>query len=155
MTRVAALVAAAPGPAPTASDGAVIAGDIEGRNGTAKSGRILGRALAARGLLRGTMPLGLPSVVPAFTGTLAPGAAVISVINAPFLPVGLARLQPRSLLRGRRMIGVWNWELPVVPPEWGVGARFVHEVWAPTRFAAEAFEAVVPRTGSGRPLPAR
>jgi glycosyltransferase involved in cell wall biosynthesis len=144
MTRVAALVAAAPGPAPAASDGAVIAGDIEGRNGIAESGRILGRALAARGLLRGTMPLGLPSVVPAFTGTLAPGAAVISVINAPFLPVGLARLQPRTLLRGRRMIGVWAWELPVVPPEWAVGARFVHEVWAPSRFAAEAFETVAP-----------
>jgi glycosyltransferase involved in cell wall biosynthesis len=144
MTRVAALVAAAPGPAPAASDGALIAGDIEGRNGIAESGRILGRALAARGLLRGTMPLGLPSVVPAFTGTLAPGAAVISVINAPFLRVGLARFQPRTLLRGRRMIGVWNWELSVVPPEWTVGARFVHEVWAPTRFAAEAFETVVP-----------
>jgi glycosyltransferase involved in cell wall biosynthesis len=144
MTRVAALVAAAPGSAPAASDGAVIAGDIEGRNGIAEGGRIFGRALAARGLLRGTIPLGLPSVVPAFTGTLAPGAAVISVINAPFLPVGLARLQPRTLLRGRRMIGVWAWELPVVPPEWAVGARFVHEVWAPSRFAAEAFETVAP-----------
>jgi glycosyltransferase involved in cell wall biosynthesis len=144
MTRVAALVATAPGPAPAASDGALIAGDIEGPNGIAEGGRIFGRALAARGLLRGTMPLGLPSVVPAFTGTLTPGAAVISVINAPFLPVGLARLRPRTLLRGRRMIGVWAWELPVVPPEWAVGARFVHEVWAPSRFAAEAFETVAP-----------
>ena len=50
MTRVAALVAVAQGAAPAASDGAVIAGDIEGRNGIAESGRILGRTLAARGL---------------------------------------------------------------------------------------------------------
>ena len=144
MTRVAAMVAVPPGPPPARSDGAVIAGDIEGRNGIAESGRILGQALAARGLLRGTMPLGLPSVAPAFTGTLPPGAAVIAVVNGPLLPVGLARLKPRNMLRGRRIIGMWAWELSRVPAEWAVGARFVHEIWAPTRFVAEAFEAIAP-----------
>ncbi|HEX7390309.1 MAG TPA: glycosyltransferase family 1 protein [Acidiphilium sp.] len=144
MTRVAAMIAVPPDPAPANSDGAIIAGDTDGKNGIAESGRILGRALAARGLLRGTMPLGLPSVVPAFAGTLPPRAAVISVVNGPFLPVGLARLTPRDILRDRRMIGVWAWELPGVPPEWAVGARFVHEIWAPTRFAADAFEPVAP-----------
>lgn len=144
MTRVAAMLAVPPGPPPAHSDGAVIAGDIEGRNGIAESGRILARALEARGLLRGTMPLGLPSVAPAFTGTLAPGAAVIAVVNGPVLPVGLARLKPRDILRGRRVIGVWAWELSKVPGEWAVGARFVHEIWAPSRFAAAAFEAVAP-----------
>jgi glycosyltransferase involved in cell wall biosynthesis len=144
MTRVAAMVAVPPDAPPERSDGAVIAGDIDGKYGIAESGRILGQALAARGLMRGTMPLGLPSVVPAFTGTLAPGAAIIAVLNGPLLPVGLARLKPRSLLRGRRMIGVWAWELSRVPAEWAVGAKFVHEIWAPTRFAAEAFEAIAP-----------
>lgn len=144
LTHGAALLAPALGPPPARSDGAVIAGDVDGQNGIAESARILGQALAARGLLRGTMPLGLPRVVPAFTGTLPPEAAVISVLNGPFLPVGLARLKPRGMLRGRRMIGVWAWELSKVPAEWAVGARFVHEVWAPSRFAAEAFETVAP-----------
>jgi len=144
MTRVAAMVARPPGPPPAHSDGAVIAGDIEGENGIAESGRILAQALATRGLLRGTMPLGLPSVAPAFAGTLAPGAAVIAVVNGPVLPVGLARLKPRNMLRGRRVIGVWAWELSKVPGEWAIGARFVHEIWAPSRFAAEAFEVIAP-----------
>ncbi|MDR3717893.1 MAG: glycosyltransferase [Bryobacteraceae bacterium] len=144
MTRVAAMLACTPGPAPAPSDGAVIAGDIDGKNGIAESGRILARALDARGLLRGTVPLGLPSVTPAFSGALPPGAAVIAVVNGPVLPVGLARLRPRNMLRGRRVIGVWAWELSKVPGEWAVGARFVHEIWAPSRFAAEAFEAIAP-----------
>ncbi len=144
MTRVAALLAVPPGPPPAHSNGAIIAGDIDGKNGIAESGRILARALDARGLLRGTMPLGLPSVVPAFAGTLAPGAAVIAVVNGPVLPVGLARLKPRDMLRGRRVIGVWAWELSKVPDEWAIGAKFVHEVWAPSQFAADAFEAIAP-----------
>lgn len=144
MARVASAVAVAPGPAPDRSDGAIVAGDLDGRNGIAASGRLYGSALAARGLLRGTMPLGLPSVAADYVGRPAPGAAVIAVVNAPFLPVGLARLKPRGLLRGRRIIGVWAWELSRVPKDWAIGARFVHEIWAPTRFTAEAFETVAP-----------
>jgi glycosyltransferase involved in cell wall biosynthesis len=48
------------------------------------------------------------------------------------------------VLRVRRMIGVWAWELSRVPAEWAVGAKFVHEIWAPSRFSAEAFEAIAP-----------
>ena len=143
MTRAAALVAPRPGPGPAHSNGAVVAGDNEGRNGIAESGRVLRRALAQLGLDRGAFPLGLPSVVPTHRAPLPEGAAVITAINAPFLPVGLARL-PRGLLRGRRIIGVWAWELPEVPPAWRVGADFVHDVWAPSRFCAQAFEAVAP-----------
>lgn len=144
MTRVAAVVSIPPGPPPLRSDGAIIAGDIDGQNGIAESGRILARALRARGLLRGMMPLGLPSITEAFAGTIPPKAGVIAVINGPLLPVGLARLKPRDMLKGRRVVGVWAWELSKVPLEWAVGARFVHEVWAPSRFSAEAFEAIAP-----------
>lgn len=144
MTRIASAIAAHPGKPPAQSDGAIIAGDLHGQNGIATSGRMLGAALSARGLLRGTMPLGLPSVAPDYTGTPAPNAAIIAVVNAPYLPVGLARLKPRNMLRGRRIIGVWAWELSQVPADWAIGARFVHEIWAPTRFAADAFETIAP-----------
>lgn len=153
MTRVAALAAIGPGPAPALSKGAIIAGDLSGHNGLAATSRMFRSALAARGFLRGELPLGLPSVAPEFSGKLADGAAVISVVNAPFLPVGIARLSPRNLLHGRRMIGVWAWELSKVPYEWKIGARFVHEIWAPSRFTADAFETIAPGRVRHVPLP--
>ena len=36
------------------------------------------------------------------------------------------------------MIGYWFWELPVGRASWRAGLRFVHEVWAPSRFTAAA-----------------
>lgn len=31
-----------------------------------------------------------------------------------------------------------------MPADWAIGARFVHEIWAPTRFTADAFETIAP-----------
>jgi glycosyltransferase involved in cell wall biosynthesis len=145
MSGLAARGAAKPDAAPPAtSDGIAVAGDISGPNGLAASARIMHHALVAHGFARGTLPLGLPSLVEAFDGILHPGAALLAVVNAPILPVGLLRL-PRNILSGRLVIGMWAWELPVLPPQWHHGAKFVHEVWAPSRFCAAAFEAVAPR----------
>jgi glycosyltransferase involved in cell wall biosynthesis len=74
---------------------------------------------------------------------LPPGAAVLAVVNAPVLPIGLLRLG-RGFLRGRRVIGMWAWELPVAPPSWREGAKFVHEIWAPSAFTAQALEPLAP-----------
>jgi glycosyltransferase involved in cell wall biosynthesis len=144
MTGVAAYLAARPDLVPpAASHGIAVAGDISGPNGLAESARIMHHALHVHGFARGTLPLGLPSWVEAFHGSLAPGAALLAVVNAPILPVGLLRL-PRNILSGRRVIGMWAWELPLVPPQWHDGAKFVHEIWAPSQFCADAFEAVAP-----------
>ncbi len=143
MTTAAAIIAPRPGPAPAHSRGAVVAGDNDGHYGIAESGRVIRRALATLGLDRGAIPFGLPSVVPTQRENLPEGAAVIAVLNAPLLPVAGARL-PRGLLQGRRMIGMWVWELPVIPQDWRIGAKFVHDVWAPSRFCADAFEAAAP-----------
>ncbi len=53
------------------------------------------------------------------------------------LPLMLARL-PRDLARGRRVVGFWAWELPLLASTWRSGARFVHEAWAPSDFTAAA-----------------
>jgi glycosyltransferase involved in cell wall biosynthesis len=143
MTQAASLIAPRPSPPPDESKGAVVAGDLTGHYGIAESGRVIRRALAQLGLDRGSMAFGLPSMVPTHTAPLPDGAAVITVLNAPLLPVAGARL-PRKLLRGRRMIGMWVWELPHVPPAWRIGGEFVHDVWAPSRFCAQAFEAIAP-----------
>lgn len=144
MTKVAGMIAPRPPPVPPAvSHGVVVAGDVHGANGLAESARLMHDVLAGLGVARGLVPLGLPSVTPALTVLPPEGAALLAVVNAPFLPVGLARA-PRALLRNRRVIGLFAWELPVVPPDWHEGARFIHEIWAPSRFCAAAFEPLAP-----------
>ncbi|MEQ9506367.1 MAG: glycosyltransferase [Hyphomonas sp.] len=39
------------------------------------------------------------------------------------------------------IIGAWVWELTVAPAEWQRQANMVSEIWAPSRFVADAFEA--------------
>jgi glycosyltransferase involved in cell wall biosynthesis len=45
----------------------------------------------------------------------------------------------RSVLRGKRIIGNFAWELPDLPPDWITGLRHVHEIWVPSTFNAQAF----------------
>ena len=71
------------------------------------------------------------------------GAPLVLHINPPLLPLAMLRLG-RRMLRGRRIIGYWAWELPIAPPDWRVGLKFVHEVWVPSRFTAAALDGLVP-----------
>ena len=50
-----------------------------------------------------------------------------------------------EVVRHKRVIGMWAWELPEVPPDWRHGVRFVHEIWAPTVFAAGAIRPIAGR----------
>ncbi len=128
---------------PDASSGVVVAGDIAGFNGLAASARIMHEVIATHGLAKGLVSLGLPGLVPVHRETLAPDAAMLAVVNAPFLPAALLRMR-RDALRSRRVIGMWAWELPIVPWQWRYGAEFVHEIWAPSPFTAAALEAIAP-----------
>jgi glycosyltransferase involved in cell wall biosynthesis len=64
-------------------------------------------------------------------------------VNSPLLPLALLRA-PRSLVRGRRVIGYWAWELPTVPDTWRAGLPFVHEIWGLSSFTADAFRHWLP-----------
>jgi glycosyltransferase involved in cell wall biosynthesis len=129
---------------PAVSHGVIVAGDVGGANGLAESARLIHDTAARHGFSEGLVPLGLPSVVPPPDAqTLPPDAALIAVVNAPILPVGLLRF-PKTFLAGRRVIGVWAWELPVLPSHWKHGATFAHEVWAPSQFTADAIEPLAP-----------
>jgi glycosyltransferase involved in cell wall biosynthesis len=64
---------------------------------------------------------------------------VILAVNAPFVALALTILG-RKFLAHKWRIGYWAWELPVLPTEWSRGAELVNEVWAISRFAAEAME---------------
>src|SRR5262249_47481409 len=39
-------------------------------------------------------------------------------------------------------VGYWAWELPKVPAEWRFGVPFVHEIWVPSRFTADAIASI-------------
>ncbi|MDR3448824.1 MAG: glycosyltransferase family 1 protein, partial [Alphaproteobacteria bacterium] len=115
MTSVAAALARKPDPVPpVTSDGVVVAGDIAGANGLAETARLMHQVIEKAGMARGLVPLGLPSVVDVSSAAMPKNAALLAVVNAPILPVGLLRLQ-RDFITGRRVIGMWAWELPVVP----------------------------------------
>ena len=77
-----------------------------------------------------------------------PGVPLVIVVNPPLLPLLLLRL-PRGLMAGRRVIGSWAWELSKAPPGWRVGLPFVHEIWVPSRYTAQAMRSL---TLGGRPV---
>jgi glycosyltransferase involved in cell wall biosynthesis len=151
VTRLAALAAPRPGaPPPVAADGVIVAGELSRASGLGESARLMLRGLSALGVP--AWPIDIGRYLPAHRDDLPPpaqqgnppslGIPLILHVNPPLLPMVLARL-PRALIRGRRLIGYWYWELPVAPPDWRIGVRFVHDVWAPSRFTADALATLV------------
>jgi glycosyltransferase involved in cell wall biosynthesis len=146
-TRRAGLVGVAKALAPRAdakpparSHGVVVAGELEQNTGVGEAARVLHAACGTIGVARGAVCLG----VGAKPEEWAPAdAALLLAVNAPSIPLMLARAD-KAMLRGRRVMGAWAWELPVVPRNWDIGARYVHEVWACSPFTAAALERLMP-----------
>ena len=87
-----------------------------------------------------TKHFGKPDLPPELSTVPIPNersGTIIICLNAPELPTALAAL---GLFRGRRwrVIGYWAWELPCAPPGWANALSYVHEVWVPSRFTADA-----------------
>ena len=145
-TRTSAALAPRPDRVPPAmAPGLAVCGELQRASGLGEGARLM---LAAASSLN-------MHVWPIDSGDLAEGrptgpAAVPPVavplvlhINAPSLPAALLRL-PRSLLRHRRVVAYWAWELPVAPPGWAAGVAFVHDIWVPSHFTAAALESLAP-----------
>lgn len=86
------------------------------------------------------------------------GAAIV-MMNPGTMVHALSR-GAADLVRGRRVIGYWVWELETPPPHWRVGRGLVHEIWTPSAFSAQAARAafdvpvtVVPHPAALRPPP--
>ena len=87
------------------------------------------------------------------------GGLLIAHVNPHMLPLAFMVLG-KARLRGKRVVGCWVWELPAIPTNWKRSFKFVHEIWVPSRFTAEAFRPhtdlpirIVPHPVA-RPLPA-
>ena len=74
-----------------------------------------------------------------------PGPGLLIVhINGPQMSRALWHIG-RRVFRDKLIIGYWAWELEDLPPLWVDAARYVHEVWSPSRFAAAAMSKVIDR----------
>ena len=132
---------------PIGEHGLAIAGEFSQPSGLGEGARLMARAVLGLGLpvwrLDVPSPIDRKGTVDTATNAPPSGAPLVLHVNAPFLPLALMRLG-RGLTRGRRIIGYWAWELPVVPPEWHGGRGFVHDIWVPSRFTAAALEPLMP-----------
>lgn len=72
-----------------------------------------------------------------------PFDTILFHVNADMIPV-VHRQLPRGLLAGRYRIGYWFWELSHFPLAFAESFRPLDEVWAPTRFCLDAFQALAP-----------
>jgi glycosyltransferase involved in cell wall biosynthesis len=122
------------------SDGPIkVVGYFQGTHGIAASARLAARAFEVLGV-----PVERLDVTDAkldWDGRLAApvsAAAWIFHLNPPELLAALACLGPRRLVGPR--YGYWAWELPRAPARWRRDASLVDEVWAPSRYTADALK---------------
>lgn len=64
-------------------------------------------------------------------------------VNPPEVPLALLAI-PRSVLAGRRRIGIWTWELSEAPKSWAPLANWFDEIWTPSPFVSAAIEPLAP-----------
>lgn len=127
-----------------AGAGVRIVGTIRGESGMGHALRSFALACRAADVPFALLDAGLrhPSATaaapPADTAP-DPAALRVNILFMPFDRVGHAILAlGEREFRGRTNILLPYWELPRCPPEWRHVAGFVDEIWAPTRFIAEA-----------------
>ncbi|MBX6330001.1 MAG: glycosyltransferase family 4 protein [Pseudolabrys sp.] len=142
--RVTALLAQRPTPRARPTAPVIVAGALRTASGLGESARLCHDALKVSGLpvfgidlTAGLMqPLDTSDFGFADGGTLEGPATLIVHVNSPLVPLALWRLG--RVARNKYVIGYWAWELPDVPPDWRHGIPFVHEIWVPSAFTADA-----------------
>lgn len=145
LVRVTRLLAPRPTPLVCRSDRFIVVGYLRTCSGLGEAARLCYDALRAAGLSVAGIDLSAPMMQDAERAdfefqdgsTLEGPGTLILHINAPWVPFALLLLG-RRLVRGKRIIGFWHWELPEVPVDWRGGYRFVHDICVPTRFVARA-----------------
>ena len=125
----------------------VIAGMFRTGNGIGRAARSCFEALEAEGYAPRAADLSaafnqvdLEETVPLVRfEKRAPGTLIVFA-NPPEIERALMSLGLRRWDRWR-IIGAWSWEFAVAPASWARQAQFVSEIWAPSQFVADGFEA--------------
>ena len=153
--RATALAAPRPSPNATPALPVIVAGALRSASGLGQSARLCHDALHHSGLdvygVDLTSALMQPPDLPNFAfadGRAIEGPGILILhVNSPLIPLAMLHLG-RRLVRNKRVIGYWAWELPYVPADWRHGVPFVHEIWAPSAFAAAAIKPIA----NGHPI---
>ena len=131
-----------PDPPPPGAGPITVAGYFGALTGLGAAARRLASALRLAGFevreadLTGPLRQGPPGPPP----RVPPGPGTLMVhVNGPMIPWAMHALGRRAVA-GKRVIAVWNWELPVLAPDWRRGFCFAHGVWVSSRFTAGAVE---------------
>ncbi len=127
----------------------VVVGALGAASGLGQSARLCHDALKAAGLpvygidLSDALMQSRDGVKFSFVpGNALAGAGTLMLhINAPLVPLALCHLGA-GVVRDKRIVGYWAWELPEVAPDWQHGVTFVHEIWVPSRFVAAAINPI-------------
>jgi glycosyltransferase involved in cell wall biosynthesis len=127
-----------------------IAGFFRADLGIGESARCMARAAEGAGLPAALVNLRLPCKNPqnddAFAARLQeanPHPVNVFHVDAPGSR-DIDHHHGKAFRAGKYNVGYWAWELPDFPDAWAPYATFVDEVWAPSRFAAEAIARKVP-----------
>ena len=147
----------APEPASTPLPGVNIVGYFNAEMGVGQAGRLLTAAVAEAG-----MPLALHSHHAPRSSTahafLAEGSdgwpydVNVLCVNADVTPHLAATLGPAAFAN-RRTVGLWFWETQRLPPSMHAAFNVVDEVWAASRFVADAIRRDSPVPVAVFPLP--
>jgi len=127
-----------------------VVGFLRADLGVGESARCMARAADAAGLPAALIDLRLPCKNPQSDTTFA-----ARLQPDPAHPVSVFHLDPpaardvdhhhgAAFRRGRYNIGYWAWELPEFPDSWAPFAEYFDEIWAPSRFTADAIAEKVP-----------
>jgi hypothetical protein len=126
----------------------IVAGAFRASSGLGRITRLMFEGLRAAGVpaiaaditagLR--QPADLPPLADPGQARSGPGTLIVCV-NAPLTGMALLAIG-RQVVSGKRVIGLWNWELPEVPAEWRLGVGLVHEIWVSSAFTAGAIRPI-------------
>lgn len=128
----------------------IVAGLYSTASGVGETARSCARALQDRGVevLRCDLSALFGQAESTFrpSRTLShPGqqcGTIILHVNAPETELALFGMRAWRL-QNWRIIGYWAWELERLPDGWASAARYLSEIWTPSRFSAAAIQASV------------
>lgn len=75
----------------------------------------------------------------------SPNHTVIILTNADSVGRVVRSIDP-DVLKDRRRIGYWTWELPVFPATWASAYDHIDEIWVPSRFVGRTIQAGTTKT---------
>lgn len=128
----------------------VVTGFLDEVLGIGKAGRMTVDAVSRAGFSVTPDPL-RPAMRRVWSGRqpalpAGPGGVWLIHANAPETEIALMAHDPADWA-GRYRIGYWAWETPQAPASWARAARWLHEVWTPSRFVADAVGAAMDGIG--------